>query len=276
MNNSISNVHATSAFGETGTKLSNLERVLLLLPTAGGLVFGLFPLLLGGAFGATFGAPGNDSFIYRLGGAATLGYAIALIMGLRQGNWAPLRLVVIATLTFNLASIYACVVELMAGNTNIMVYLILGTSIAISAITIWMLNRHSNSMKMERDISTWYIRFLTLGTVLSGAFGLLPLLIPVQGAQLLGFHGTDVFLIRQAGAASLGYAVMAYLGIRSGAWTEIRLGLIMALIFNGFSFIASVIALFSGEPVLITVVIGAASLFVTIVGYIAYQRNGKL
>jgi hypothetical protein len=115
-----------------------------------------------------------------------------------------------------------------------------------------------------------------LGTVLSGAFGLLPLLIPVQGAQLLGFHGTDVFLIRQAGAASLGYAVMAYLGIRSGAWQEIRLPLIMALIFNGFSFIASVIALFSGEPVLITIVIGAASLFVTIAGYIAYQRSGKL
>jgi hypothetical protein len=276
MNNSMSNVHASSTFGEAGTKLSNLERVLLLLPTAGGLVFGLFPLLLGGVFGAAFGSPGNDSFIYRLGGAATLGYAVALIMGLRQGDWAPLRLVVIATLTFNLASIYACVVELMAGDTNIIVYLILATSIAISAITIWLLNRHSNTMKMESDVSTWYIRFLTLGTILSGAFGLLPLLIPVQGAQLLGFHGTDVFLIRQAGAASLGYAVMAYLGIRSGAWMEIRLGLVMALIFNGFSFIASVIALFSGEPVLITVVIGAASLFVTIVGYIAYQRSGKL
>jgi hypothetical protein len=50
----------------------------------------------------------------------------------------------------------------------------------------------------------------------------------------------------------------------------------MALIFNGFSFVASVVALFSGEPVLITLVIGAASLFVTIVGTIAYQRNGKL
>ncbi|HKY54168.1 MAG TPA: hypothetical protein VJM08_07685, partial [Anaerolineales bacterium] len=84
MNNSMSQVHAAPGFGEAGTKLSNLERILLLLPTAGGLVFGLFPLLLGGAFGATFGAPGNDSFIYRLGGAATLGYAIALIMGLRQ------------------------------------------------------------------------------------------------------------------------------------------------------------------------------------------------
>ena len=276
MNSSVSKSQVSAFSKEGGMKLNNLERILLLLPLAGGLVFGLFPLLLGGGFGAAFGSPGNDSFIYRLGGAATLGYAIALIIGLRQGDWAPLRLVVIATLTFNLASIYACVVELMAGNYNIMVYLILGTSIAITAITLWLLNRHSGSMKIERDVSTWYIRFLMLGTVLSGAFGLLPLLIPVQGAQLLEFHGTDVFLIRQAGAASLGYAVMAYLGIRSGAWQEIRLPLIMALIFNGFSFIASVIALFSGEPVLITVVIGAASLFVTIVGYIAYQRSGRL
>lgn len=276
MNNSMSKVHATSAFGETGTKLSSLERMLLLLPTAGGLVFGLFPLLLGGLFGAGLGFPGSDSFVYRLGGAATLGYAVALIMGLRQGDWAPLRLVVIAILTFNLASIFACVVQLMAGDTNIMVYLILGTSIAISVITLWMLNRHAGGTQMARDVSTLYVRFLILGTVLSGAFGLLPLLIPVQGAQLLGFHGTDVFLIRQAGAASLGYAVMAYLGIRSSAWQEIRLPLIMALIFNGFSFIASAIALFSGEPVLITIVIGAASLFVTIVGYIAYQRSGKL
>ena len=276
MNNSMSNVHVAPARDEAGTKLSSLERILLLLPAAGGLVFGLFPLLLGGSFGATFGAPGNDSFIYRLGGAATLGYAIALIMGLRQGDWTPLRLVVVATLTFNLASIYACVIQLMAGDTHILVYLILGTSIAITAITLWVLNRHSRGMKAESDVSAWYTRFLVLGTVLSGAFGLLPLLIPVQGAQLLGFHGTDVFLIRQAGAASLGYAVMAYLGIRSGAWLEIKLPLIMALIFNGFSFIASVIALFSGEPVLISLVIGAASLFVTVVGYIAYQRQGKL
>jgi hypothetical protein len=120
------------------------------------------------------------------------------------------------------------------------------------------------------------VRFVTLGTVLSAAFGLLPLLIPVVGAQLLGFHGTDVFIIRQAGAASLGYAVMGLYGRRSSTWSEVRLGLIMALIFNGLSFIASVIALFSGEPRFITIVIGAASLFVTVVGMIAYQRKGKL
>ena len=276
MNNSMSKVHAASTFGESGTKLSSLERVLLLLPIVGGLVFGLFSLLLGGVFGAGLGFPGDDSFVYRLAGAATLGYAVALIMGWRQGDWAPLRLVVIATLTFNLASIFACVIQLTAGDTNIMVYLILATSIAISAITLWILNRHAGGTQMANDVSKMYIRFLVLGTVLSGAFGLLPLLIPVQGAQLLGFHGTDVFLIRQAGTASLGYALIGTFGIRSGNWHELRLPLTMALMFNGFSFIASVIALFSGEPVLITAVIGAASLFVTVVGYIAYQRSGKL
>ena len=105
MNSSVSKSHVNAFSNEGGIKLSNLERILLLLPLAGGSVFGLFPLLLGGVFGAALGYPGNDSFIYRLGGAATLGYAVALIMGLRQGDWAPLRLVVIATLTFNLASI---------------------------------------------------------------------------------------------------------------------------------------------------------------------------
>jgi hypothetical protein len=276
MNNSISKSQVVAVSNEESMQLSNLERILLLLPIAGGLVFGLFPLLFGGSFGAALGFPGNDSFVYRLGGAATLGYAIALIMGLRQTDWAPLRLVVIATLAFHLASIVACVIQLAAGETNIVIYLILGTSIAITAITGWLLNRHAGGKHAAADASVWYIRFLILGTVLSAAFGLLPLLIPTFGAKLLGFYGTDVFLMRQAGAASLGYAVMGMYGIRSGAWHELRLPLIMALVFNGFSFIASVIALFGGEPVLITLVIGAASLFVTIVGTIAYRRNGKL
>ncbi len=277
MNNTISQSQMKAVRHEAEMKLSGSERMLLLLPTAGGLVFGVLPLVFGGAFGRALGAPGNDSFIYRLAGAATLGYAIALIMGLRQGDWLPLRRVVIATLTFNLASIYACAAQMIAGGANLYVYLILGTSLAISVITVWLLNRHGRGGQAPADLSTWFIRFLVLGTVLSGVFGLLPLLIPVTGAKLLGFYGTDVFLIRQAGAASLGYAVIGALGVRSPAgWRELRLPLIMALIFNGFSFIASVIALFSGEPLLITAVIAAASLFVTVVGTIAYQRQGRL
>ena len=278
MNSSISKSQVGVISNEERTQLSNLERILLLLPMAGGLIFGLGPFLLGSASGAAVGFPGNDAFLYRLAGAAAFGYAVALIMGIRQRDWAPVRQVVIGTLTFNLASVFACVVQLLAGDTNIFVYLILGASILFIAITLGLLNRHGDAgiERSEGNPSVWYVRFVTLGTVLSAVFGLLPLLIPVFGAQLLGFHGTDVFIIRQAGAASLGYAVMGLYGRRSSAWSEVRLGLIMALIFNGFSFIASVIALFSGEPLLITIVIGAASLFVTVIGTIAYQRKGRL
>src|SRR6188474_3019314 len=141
MNSSISKAQVRAHTNEEGTKLSNFERILLLLPLAGGVVFGALPFLFGGAFGKALGLPGNDSFVYRLAGAATFGYAVALIMGLRRGDWTPLRLVVIATLTFNLASIFACVVEVVTGNANIFVYLILGTSIAITAITAWILNQ---------------------------------------------------------------------------------------------------------------------------------------
>lgn len=276
MNTSMSKTQMGTVPSEDQTKLSNLERNLLLLPLAGGLVFGLLPFLFGSAVGRLTGFPGNDAFIYRLAGAATFGYAVALIAGIRQGNWAPMRSVVIAILTFNLASIFASTVELVSGNTNILVYLILGASVLFTAIAAWLLNRHSGDEDSSLDVSPWFIRFIILGTILSAAFGLLPLLIPVYGAKVLGFHGTDVYIIRLAGAASLGYAVTGALGIRSGTWHERTLGMLMALIFNGFSFVASVIALFSGEPVLISIVIGTASLFVTIVGTIAYQRKGQL
>ena len=225
------------------SRLSNLERALLVLPILGGVVFGALPFLLGGGFGKLVGFPGNDTFIYRLAGAATFGYAVSLILGLMQNEWEPLRLVVVATLTFNLASILACLMAIVSGDTNLLVYLIFGTSIAISAITIWLLNSHKTSARPAPDLSVGETRMLWLGVVLSGAFGLLPLLVPVLLAQLVGYKGTDVFLIRQAGAASLGYAIMAYYAIRSSVWHEVRLPVVMALTFNGLSFIASVLAL---------------------------------
>ena len=276
MNQSISSMNVGRVSNEDKSKLNSLERTLLLLPLAGGVVFGLLPFLFGSALGKFGGFPGNDSFIYRLAGAATFGYGVALIMGLRQGDWAPMRSVVIAVLTFNLASIFAAIMALVSGDAKIIVYVILAASLAFVAISIWLLNRHADDKPSALDVSPWFIRFIALGTVLSAAFGLLPLLVPVLGAKLLGFHGTDVYVIRLAGAASLGYAVTGALGIRSGAWHERTLGMVMALIFNGFSFVASVIAIFSGEPILISLVIGAASLFVTIVGTIAYQRKGQL
>jgi hypothetical protein len=256
------------------TKLNSTERILLYLPAVAGLAFGLLPLLLGGAFGNAVGYSGDDTFIYRVAGAATLGYGVALIMGLRKGEWAPLRLVVLATLVFNLASIFACVIEIINGTTTLLSYVIFASSILFSAITAWVLNRHK-STSPKANVSKGTIQLLWLGTVLSAAFGLLPLLVPVQFSQLVGFRGTDVFLIRQAAAAALGYAVMGVYEIRSGVWAELRLPVIMAVVFNGFSFVASVLGLMAGDPVLIVGVIGAASLFITVTYWRMLGRTGK-
>jgi hypothetical protein len=258
------------------TKLSSTERLALVLPLVGGVVFGIFPFLLGGAFGSILGYPGNDSFAYRLAGAATFGYAVALVLGLRQDNWAPLRLVVIATLTFNIASIYACVAAIAAGGANIIVYLIFGTSIAITAITFWALNRHKDLPAPMADLSKNFPRIFAVGTVFSGLFGLGGLFIGAYFGQLFGFKGTELFLYRQAGAASLGYAVMAIYAMRSNAWVEARLPMVMAAVFNALSFIGSVVAIASGEPTLLTIVIGLVSLLVTIGTLVILQRNGKV
>src|SRR5215212_9213809 len=168
MNTSMSNTQVQSMSREDKTRLSNTERMLLLLPIAGGLIFGLGPFLLGSAVGAAVGFPGNDAFLYRLAGSAAFGYAVALLMGIGQREWAPLRQVVIGTLTFNLASIYACVVGLLMGDTNIFVYLILGASSLFVAITLYLLNRHSQAgvEQAEGSSSIWYVRFVTLGTIL--------------------------------------------------------------------------------------------------------------
>jgi len=256
--------------------LSQTDRWLLLLPTAAGILFGLGPFLLGGSFGMLFGFPGNDSFLYRCAGAAAFGYPVGLVLGLRQQSWSALRLPVIATLTFNLASIFACAMEILSGKALPIVYVIALASIAITAITLSLLMRYSDEPRPAPDISPLLRYGLILGGVLAGVFGLLPLLIPTQFSQLVGYKGTDAFVIRQAGAASLGYGVMAFLALKSGTWQEVRIPTVMALIFNGLGFVASVIALLAGDPIFIVALIGAASLFYSIMILIALQRKGKV
>lgn len=257
------------------SQVSSMERGLLYLPTAAGIIFGVLPLVLGGGFGHLVGYSGDDGFIDRLAGAATLGYGVALVMGLRGSAWSALRLLVIATLTFNLGSIYACVAAIVTGTANWFSYMITVVSVLLIAITARVLSQHAGSPQSARDVSPAWSRGLGVGLVLSGVFGVLPLLAPGFLARLVGFRGTDVFIIREAGAASLGYAVMAYFGLRSGAWQDLRLPCVMALVFNAFSFVAAIVAVLSHDPILIVVVIGAASLFYTVLSIMTLQRQGK-
>ena len=60
--------------GMVEDRLSRSESGFIVLPMAAGFVFGLLPLLVPSQFASAGGFPGNDTYVYRLAGAATLGY----------------------------------------------------------------------------------------------------------------------------------------------------------------------------------------------------------
>jgi hypothetical protein len=262
---------------DTSKRLSTLERWLIALPLAAGVVFGLFPLLAPEQFASLSGAPGNDPFIYRLAGAATFGYAVGLAFGLRQGTWAAVKLMVIAVLTFNLASLYACgsaiIYPTTIGGTKPVVYLILVTSVFFVAMTATLLYRHRQDAKLPPNVASWVVILIVIATILAATFGLTPLFYP-QAFKLVGYKVTDIFLFGQAGAATFGYAVMGIFELRSRNWQEIRCPFIMAALFNGVSFLTCLLSIASGEPLFLPVLVAIASLAVTISIIIALRTNG--
>jgi len=54
--------------------------------------------------------------------------------------------------------------------------------------------------------------------------------MPLAIGHLLGYHVTDVIILRLAGAATIGYAAMGALELRSCDWAEMRLPVLMAMV----------------------------------------------
>ena len=82
-------------------------------------MFGLGPLLLGGQFGSLVGASGDDPFVYRQAGAATLGAAAGGILVLQSRRWSATRLPTLMAVTFNGLSLIAAIVEIIRGGPPI-------------------------------------------------------------------------------------------------------------------------------------------------------------
>jgi hypothetical protein len=257
------------------SRLGSTERLLLILPLIGSAFVGLFLLLLPTLLAKLIGYSGNDLYLYWLTGASTFGYPIALGLALRQGNWTSVRLVVMAFFTFGLASLYACAVDIINGNAHLVVYVVLLLTLIFVTITGTSLYNHRSQRSAPPNIASWLVWLLTIATVLAAFFGLFPLLLPHQFASLAGLKGTDAFIFRQAGAATLGYAIMGIFELRSRNWPELRCPLLMAAVFNGLSFVASVAALLTGQVLLLAVLVAPVSLVVTVALSVALQRGGK-
>lgn len=256
-------------------EMSSLERGLLVIPLLGAIVFGILPLLFSRQFASLLGFTGNDTYMYRLAGAVTLGYVPGLLITILRGEWTPARLVIIATLVFNIGSLFAVGTALLAGNAQPVVYAILATSLLIIVMTVWMLNKHRDVTRPAPDIAKWVVYLIVFLTAAAFGTGTLFLLAPLQVSQLFGFMGTDEFVFRQGGAATLGFAVMGVFELRSRAWREIRLPSMNALLFNGASLVATVIAIVSGDPILLLAVVLLVTLVATIGCIITLQRQGK-
>lgn len=88
---------------------------LYVIGVAAATVFGLGPLLLGGQFGVLVGASGDDPFVYRQAGAATLGAAVGGVLVLQSRRWSATRLPTLMAVTFNGLSVIAAIVEIIRG-----------------------------------------------------------------------------------------------------------------------------------------------------------------
>ncbi len=259
---------------EQASRLTNTERLMLALPVAASAFVGLFQLLLPGLLAKLTGYSGHDLYIYELSGTATFGYAVALGLGLLRDSWASVRLVVIAFFTFGLASLYACVADIVSGTAKPVVYVVLALTIVFLAITGTRLYVHRGEAKRTPDTAKWIKWFVVIATVLAATFGLLPLLFPTLSAPFFHLQGTDVFIFRQSGAAALGYAVMGVYELRSLNWQEMRLPFVMGGVFNGLAFIVSVLVIILGTTTWLPYLVGPAALGVTLAIIVALRRHG--
>ncbi|HYX49901.1 MAG TPA: hypothetical protein VE843_09175 [Ktedonobacteraceae bacterium] len=254
------------------TLLSGWERALLVLPALAGLGLGFLLVLLPGRFAAMSQFAPDDAYIYQLAGSATLGYGVALSLSIFQQEWLAVRLVVIGVLVNNLGSLYACGIAIFSGYAPYSVYLFLVTNLLFIAICAMLLARHWGVLHPEQDFSSRSMQFfLIVGAIAAGFFGIFPLFVP-QLFTLFNLHINVPFIIREAGAASLGDAVVAVLAQRALSRQELSLITVMGAVFNGVGGLVSIPYLFAGSILLLPWVIAPVGLIVLVVCVIALRQ----
>jgi hypothetical protein len=167
---------------------------------------------------------------------------------------------------FNLVTLYACALELAGSTATGIVPVIVAASLAQLAIAVGLLMEHRAAPFGPPDLPGGRAAFVVMliAIVAASVFGLLGAFVPVATARFFGYQGSEVFLYRVAGAATLGYALMGLVNVRSRNWHEVRLPVLMAIVFNGVSFLAAVRAIVQGDPLLMPIIVGVATFAVTV------------
>ena len=240
----------------------------------GSLALGLPLYVFPRPFARLAGLAGDDTFVYELGGAAIIGYAVALALGVRSGRWSPIRFVILATYVF-------AVIAFLAGFVSFASDQITGFVVVVSlwaVVTAWALAQvlvaRRGAVAGPRDVARWVPIVLALATLSAAVFGLGPQL-PGPFAALMGYKGTDEFVYRLAGAGCFGYAAMGVQELRSLHWNDMRLPNVMALVFNGLAFIASLFEILAGRTTLLAILVALAAGFFTATIALILVRRGR-
>ena len=240
----------------------------------GSLALGLPLYVFPRPFARYAGLAGDDTFIYELGGAAMIGYAVALALGVRNGAWSPIRFVILGAYVFVAIAFVAGFVSFASNQISGLVVIVSLWGVVSAWAVAQILVAHRGAVAGSRDVATWVMVVLALATLSAAVFGLGP---QAAGpfAALMGYKGTDDYMYRLAGAACFGYAVMGIQELRSLHWDDMRLPNVMAIVFNGLAFLASAFEILAGRTTLLVVLVAPAAGFFTIAIAAIIARRGR-
>jgi hypothetical protein len=210
--------------------------------------FGLFPLLAPGEFARAFGLVGDEPYLYRLAGAATIGYAAAALLGLRS-SWRGIRVPLIATLTFNVAAVTACLIsidEVGVQPLSALVALAAGTFALLAAY--WLYRDEGARGDPREALEPGFRLTIGAGVLVSGLVATTQLLLPRLFTDLFGLSQSDLVIVRLAGAATLGYTTGGLFSLLADDWRAARIQTIAAIAANVAAALASAIYIAQGGP----------------------------
>jgi len=252
-------------------------KALLVIQVVVAGLFGVIPFFGPQVAADAAGYTGAEPFIYRLAGAAALGYAVVAALTLARPAWFRFKIPAAATYVFNAAAVVGALITLFEEDTNFWVWFILFAAAAFVVILIFVTRRNEGRPAPSEPMLDQPARILlTVATIAAAFFGLTPLFAAAFFADLGGFDASDLFVYRLAAAGTLGYAFGGYMSLRDGRWAAIELQNVAAIVFNAFSTVGALLYILTGGTSIIGWLILVAAAAFTVGLLMLHVRRGRL
>ncbi|HEY7563672.1 MAG TPA: hypothetical protein VIA81_01980 [Acidimicrobiia bacterium] len=129
--------------------------------------------------------------------------------------------------------------------------------------------------QIDQARTPWFRILLFVQLAASAWFGLFPFFAPRLSADAAGYAGSDPFVYRQTGAATLGYAVAAAAALLAPAWHRFRIPAAAAYVFNAGAVVATLLSVLEGDRNFwVLFILVAAAVFVVVIAFVTRRDLG--